>query len=153
MVMGLQGHIRIRTTAPYHVQLQLNETAGPLRVLNKLGWGEEIAVNGNVIRVFRSDGRLSLGDSVVFGLVLCQPGDESDGVLSVYYDAFRQLSLIEAYLFGTPPNCRLAEAITISAPTDEPIMSVTQLERFIPPEESGKSLQRKERWWERIVRR
>jgi hypothetical protein len=42
-------------------------------------------------------------------------------------------SHIEAYLTGNPPLCRLAayEFTLLSAPTNEPVMSVQQLERLM----------------------
>ena len=123
MTMGLKGRINARTTAPYHVQITLEGKSEPSRSPSK------VVLQGRVVRVFRSDGRLGCGDLVAFKLWVCHPGDEPTGPAFIYYGPFMKATHLEAYLYGTPPDCQLGayEFAVLSAPTDEPTMSVAQL--------------------------
>ena len=123
MTISLEGRVKWRMTAPYHVQLQLERKSAPSRVPS------EIVLQGQVVRVFRGDGLLGPGDMVAFRLWICQPGDEPTGPAFIYYEPFVQAIYLEAYLHGRPPDCELAghEFEVISAPSDEPTMSVGQL--------------------------
>lgn len=127
--MGLEGRINARTTAPYHVQLQLEGKSAPSRSPS------EVVLQGRVVRIFRGDGRLGSGDCVAFKLWVCQPGDAPTGPAFIYYEAFMQATHIEAYLYGTPPNCQLAahEFEALNGPTDEPMMTVAQLQELAVP--------------------
>jgi len=151
MAIALEGRLKWRITAPYHVQLQLDQEAEPLRVPST------ILVQGTVVRVFRSDSRLRCGDRVGFKIWVCQPGDEPTGPAFVYYDQFMQASHVEAYLHGDPPNCELAayEFALISAPTDQPTMSVAQLQELanssVPT--PRQPVPQNTSWWGRIFRR
>src|SRR4051812_24056601 len=98
MVMGLEGRIKWRMTAPYHVQLHLDEKAEPLKIPS------EFRVRGSVVHIFRSDGRLGPGDCVAFSIWVCRPGDEPTGLAFIYYEPLMRATHIEAYLHGNPPN-------------------------------------------------
>lgn len=126
MAIALEGRIEWRMTAPYHVQIHLDHTAQPLKVPGT------VSLQGEVVRVFRSDGRLKCGDRVGFEIWVCQPGDEPTGPAFVYYEHFVQASHVEVYLHGKPPNCELAayEFALISAPTDEASMTIAQLQEL-----------------------
>ena len=151
MTIGLEGRVKGRMTAPYHVQFQLDKKAEPLKVPS------DIVLCGQVVRVFRSDGRLGRGDRVGFKIWVCQPGDEITGPAFIHHDAFMQASYIEAYLYGTPPDCNLAayEFAVLSAPTDEPSMTVAQLEELavsVASPAKGQSILKK-KWWKRLLSR
>src|SRR4029077_11069453 len=98
MTMGLEGRIKGRMTAPYHVQLQLDQKVQPFKVPST------ILVQGKVVRAFTSDGRLGCGDRVGFKIWIVQPGNEPPGPFFVYFEPFMQASHVEVYLDGNPPN-------------------------------------------------
>jgi hypothetical protein len=151
MAIALEGRIEWRMKAPYHVQVRLDQDAQPLIVPS------EISVRGTVVRVFKSDGRLRCGECVGFHIWVCQPGDEPTGQAFVYYEQFSQASYVEAYLRGAPPNCELAayEFVLISAPSDQPSMTVAQLQELthssIQTEQQPVNYTRS--WWRRIFLR
>ena len=151
MAIALEGRIEGRMTAPYHVQIHLDQKAQPLKVPGI------VSLQGKVVRVFRSDGQLSCGDRVGFNIWVCQPGDEPTGPAFVYYEHFMQASHVEVYLHGKPPNCELAayEFALISATTDQPRMTVAQLEELaqLSVRTQLDSAQQKKWWWQRILRR
>ena len=145
MSMGIEGRILARTNAPYHVQLQLDEKP------RSLGKGH---ILGRVIRVFRSDGRLTVGQNVSFKIWVCQPGDEPTGPAFVHYEPLMQASHLEIYLFGTPPKCELGayEFELLNAPTDEPVMTIAQLEKWsVMSPFSDEETIPEGRWWERLL--
>ena len=152
MAIALEGRVKWRMTAPYHVQLQLDQKPQSLKVPST------ILLQGTVVRAFRSDGRLRCGDRVGFSIWVCQPGDELTGPAFAHYEEFMQASHVEVYLHGNPPNCELAayEFALISAPTDRPSMTVAQLEELarssVPPTKL-QSLPQERSWWVRLFRR
>jgi hypothetical protein len=117
--------LSVREGAPFHVQLELKKGSGEFSKRLRL-----VRVEGCVVRVFRSDGRLAPGDHVAFKLWVCRRGDEPTGPAYVYQEDFIRATHMEAYLHGTPPDCELAgyEFTIITAPSDEPSMNVGQLE-------------------------
>src|ERR1700676_118831 len=162
MTMGLEGRINARTTTPYHVQLQLEGKSEPSRSPS------EVVLQGRVVRIFRGDGRLGSGDCVAFKLWVCPPGDDPTGPALIYYEPFMQATHIEAYLHGTPPNCQLAayEFEALSGPTDEPMMTVAQLQELAVPAPCSAKEQPvtveapvpaakilKKQWWKRLLSR
>src|SRR5262249_47562226 len=102
MAMGLEGRLKGRRTAPFHVQLALEKPHDIQRVAG------EIQVQGRAVRVFRTDGRLAVGDRVAFALWACDPRDEPTGPAFIYFDQFTTAKYMEAYLYGDPPACKLA---------------------------------------------
>ena len=124
MSKSLEGRLRWRRTAPFHVQLELDQVWDPERASG------EIPVNGLVVRVFRADGRLDVGDHIEFPLYVCHKGDEPTGPAFIYADALARAVYMEAYLAGTPPKCELVayEFCVLDAPSDRPVMTPTKLE-------------------------
>ena len=151
MSISLEGRIASRMSAPYHVQLELDQKAAPVEVPSI------VVVQGRVVRLFRSDSRLKSGDRLGFKIWVCQPGDEPTGPAFVYYKEFMSASYVEVYLHGNPPNCELAayEFALISAPTDQPSMTIAQLQELplssMPTH--GQSVPRKRSWWGRTFGR
>src|SRR5262245_48401413 len=74
-MIALEGRLEWRLTAPFHVQLQL-QLEMPLSIPIVSG---DVQVQGRVVRVFRTDGRLALGDRVGSVIFACNPGDEPTG--------------------------------------------------------------------------
>ncbi len=110
----------------------------------------KVRVEGCVVRVFRSDGRLALGDYVAFKLWVCRRGDEPTGPAYVYYEDFIGATHMEAYLHGNPPECELAayEFTILNAPSDEPSMNVGQLEGLLAGfEKRSLGTPKPRRWW------
>src|SRR5262245_5599227 len=124
MAIPVEGRVHWRRTAPFHVQVELERAVDRER---RLG---EIQVHGLVIRVFRTDGRLSAGDHLEFPLWVCRRGDEPTGPAFIYEDAFVRAQYIEAYLAGDPPKCQLAayEFCVLGRPSDQPALTAEELE-------------------------
>ena len=126
MSIPLESRIRLRKEAPFHVQLELTSNSEEIPEMG------DARVDGRVVRVFRSDGRLAPGDSVAFKLWMCRRGKEPTGPAYVYRGDFIQASHMEVYLCGSPPKLGLAayEFTLLNAPSDKPNMSVGQLEEL-----------------------
>jgi hypothetical protein len=124
MAISLEGRLEWRRTAPFHVQLELEK---PQDIQPVSG---DILVQGRTVRVFRTDGRLAVGDRCAFALWACRAGDEPTGPAFIYYEDFLTASYVDAYLHGNPPECKLAgyEFTLIRAPSDEPILTTRELE-------------------------
>ena len=87
-------------------------------------------VAGQVVRVFRSDGSLSLGQDVTFAVNVCQRGDRIvPGPSFLFYDNFIRASHMEVFLEGSPPKCKVAmdECIVLEAPTTRPQIPASRL--------------------------
>lgn len=112
----------------------------------------ERQIHGHAVRVFRTDGRLGVGESVTFALWVCRPGDEPTGPAYIYCDDFKAANYMEAYLYGDPPACKLAayEFNVIRAPSDEPTLTQRELEESL---EQGNArvarlrMRTVTRWW------
>ena len=124
MAIPLDGRLHWRRTAPFHVQLELNKAG------DRGGGLRQTQVHGLVVRIFRTDGRLTSGDYVEFPLWVCHRGDEPTGPAFIYEDAWARAVYLEAYLTGTPPQCELAayEFCVLDAPSDRPILTPEELE-------------------------
>jgi hypothetical protein len=148
MAIALEGRLRWRQTAPFHVQLELEKTHDVPRVPSVT------RVQGRAIRVFRTDGRLAAGDHIAFGLWVCREGDEPTGPAYIYYDEFMRAIHMEAYLHGNPPECELAayEFSVIDAPSEQPTLTVGELEellaRFGKPGAPTPRTPKARRWWQ-----
>ena len=147
MAMGLEGRIYSRKTAPFHVQLELDKRQGVPRVPSIT------RVQGRAIRVFRTNGRVAVGDHTAFALYVCRPGDEPTGPAYIYFDELMRATHIEVYLNGTPPECELAayEFSVIDAPSEQPYLTVGELES-LPSRckqlevDKGRASKAKSRW-------
>jgi hypothetical protein len=126
-MIPLQGRLESRRTAPFHVQLELEKTQKIRRV------PDDVRIQGRSIRVFRTDGRLAVGDRVEFTLWVCRPGDEPTGPAYIDYDDFVAASYMEAYLYGDPPACELAayEFAVIAGPSEAPTLTQHELEALL----------------------
>jgi hypothetical protein len=127
MTIPLEGRLHQRRTAPFHVQLELEKP-------HAIKWvPDEIRIHGRAVRVFRTDGRLAAGDHLTFPLWVCRPRDEPTGQAYIYFDDLMTASYLEAYLWGTPPDCELAayEFRVIRAPSEEPTLTLRELEELL----------------------
>jgi hypothetical protein len=112
-------------------------------------------IGGQVVRVFRTDGRLAEGSSVSFELWVCQLGDEPTGPAYIYIDALAKACFIEAYLRGTPPACEVAayEFTPVDAPTHQPVLNLAELEELLndpytSPEALASAGPNRVKWWQ-----
>jgi hypothetical protein len=127
MAIPLEGRLMWRREAPFHLQLALDKTRSAEQVIG------QTQVQGEVARVFRTDGRLSEGDCITFPLWVCRAGDEPTGPAYIYHDEFVKAAFVEAYLYGSPPACELAayEFHVIDAPTERPTLTPGELEALL----------------------
>ena len=145
MAIPLEGRLWWRKTAPFHVQLEL-EKSQTMPCITRF--------QGRAIRVFRTDGRLAIGDHVAFAIWVCQPGDEPTGPAYIYFDEFLRATHIEAYLHGAPPEFELAayEFSVIDAPSEQPYLTIGELENMFArckePEAGTASASNAKIWWQ-----
>lgn len=147
MAIPLEGRLKVRLTAPFHVQVELEKWQNIQRVAG------DIEVRGRVVRVFRTDGRLTVGDPVAFTLWACDAGDEPTGPAYIYFDDLMPASYVEAYLYGDPPKCDLGayEFSVIPAPSDEPTLTPRELEgllaQLVNPRVVAQTVLKATDWW------
>ena len=109
MAIPLEGRLKWRRTAPFHIQLELEKFQNVQRVAGN------IRVQGRAVRVFRTDGRLTMGDRIAFALWACDAGDEPTGPAYIYFDDLTTAQYIEAYLYGDPPNANWLRTNSVSS--------------------------------------
>jgi hypothetical protein len=147
MAIPLEGRLKSRQTAPFHIQLELEKSEDFHAVSG------DIQVHGRVVRVFRNDSRVAVGDRLGFDLWVCRPGDEPTGPAYIYYDDLKTASYMEAYLYGDPPECKLAayEFNVIRTPSDEPTLTPRELEALLEQFGAAHAVplrkQKETRWW------
>ena len=126
MAISFEGRLMWRRSAPFHVQLELNKAS-----YRELPSGPT-EVHGVVVRVFRTDGRLTAGDHVEFELWVCRSGNVPTGPAFIYEEEFARAVYMEVYLAGTPPKCDLAgyEFCVLDAPSDRPMLTPEELEEL-----------------------
>jgi hypothetical protein len=122
MVMPPAAYDQARLEARYHVQVELAATPPVEKT------PAHVPVVGRVRRIFRGDDALRLADEVRFAVAVCRPGDliPCGGDFWMYLPQFEGASLMEVFLNGTPPECRVASSqiSVIEALTDTPCMRV-----------------------------
>jgi hypothetical protein len=128
MAIPLEGSIVARREAPLHVQIRLTKRPDAVPDRN----GGEVAIEGEVVNVFRGQGLAAPGSLITFQLWVCRAGAEPTDRAFAYEDALAQASHLEAFLYGRPPTCRLAayEFELLDGPTPEPTLTVEELERL-----------------------
>jgi hypothetical protein len=74
-----------------------------------------------------------VGDRVAFPLWVCDAGDEPTGPAYIHRDHFMAARYMEVYLYGDPPECKLAayEFGVIRAPSEEPTLTARELEELL----------------------
>jgi hypothetical protein len=128
-----EGRIHWRKTAPFHLQLELDQPAIQLELAKEYQHWHGARIECRVARLFRSDNRLAVGDPVSFRIYVCEPGSEPTGPAYIYKQDLLQTTHLEAYLYGEPPDCQLAAyefEILKGGPTDKPILTIDQLKKM-----------------------
>jgi hypothetical protein len=139
MAIHFKGRIHWRKTAPYHLQLELDQKAIQLELAKEYQHWDGSRIECRVVRLFRSNKGLTIDDRVSFRIFVCEPGLEPTGPAYIYKKDLVQTTFMEAYLHGEPPECQLAAyefEILKNGPTKKPVMSVGQLKKSM------------KRWWE-----
>ena len=132
MAIPWEGRIHWRQTAPFHIQIELDHEAIRLELSKEYMRWDGARIEGRVVRLFRSDKRLKLGDPVSFRIYVCVPGRGPVGQAWISNEELTRATHVEIYLHGDPPECELAayEYIFLEdGPTNPPLMSVAQLEQ------------------------
>ena len=100
-------------------------------------------IQGRVVRVFRSDGRLDVGDPAGFSIWVCDgPESAPTGFAFIVREALTRATHIEAYLHDAPPNCELAgyEFCVVDGPLEEPALTVDGLRNGLGVSEKDEPL-------------
>jgi hypothetical protein len=115
-----------------------------------------MSLETRVLKVYRSDGTLKVGDCVNFAEYVMREGDEipCGGTRWKRHDEVWNARYLEAFLNGEPPSCEVAlcQSVMLSAPTDCPQMDgwypdVAIRQRALRASwEEGKAAGR--RWWQ-----
>ena len=138
MAIALEGRVKARREAQLHVQLELiNLPAGcPESV---------VSIQGRITTVFRGQALARPGSVVEFPLWVCSSDNEPTGPAFVYYDRLMAATHMEAYLYGSPPKCKLAayEFALIGGPSTTPVLSESDL----VPSDTGQESAGRRRWW------
>ena len=122
--MPFEASIRARREAPLHVQLQLTRVPA-----NCPSRGDVVPIEGRVVRIFRGQSLVEAGATIRFPLWVCEKGDEPTGPAYVHHGALLQASHLEAYLYGTPPDCEVAayEFVLLNGASQDPRLSANDL--------------------------
>jgi hypothetical protein len=145
MAADAAQRLRARRDARFHVQVGLEQV--PINVLTPA----EVPVEGRVIRIFRGDGRLALGDRVTFTVPVCREGDEAPpGSAYLRYDDLVRATHMEAYLNGQPRHCEvpLDECTILTGPREEPSMTVAELEQLLAGRKGTPAVYQAKQWWQ-----
>ncbi len=88
-------------------------------------------VVASVVRMFRGDGTLAIGDTVTFDLSVLQRMDQmpTSGECWTLADRVSAEKVMEAFLDGDPPECELAlwQSLLIDSESAEPRMLLDSL--------------------------
>jgi hypothetical protein len=144
MAVDAIARIKARREAPFHVQIQVNS------IPPEFSTPAEVLVEGRIVSVFRSDGRLMVGDRVSFAVRVCREGEETPpGPAYLAHEELVRATHIEAYLTGNPPHCEipLEEYEVFTGFRAGPNMTVAQLES-LPAGRPGSISTRERKWWQ-----
>lgn len=141
MAVDTRQRLRGRREARFHVQLEIARTLPGAR-------HDELIAEGRVVRVFRGDDQLRVGQAVELVVPVFRPGElVAPGKAHLPHEAIAGAAFLEAYLDGDPPRCSITldEVAVIPAPSSEPVLTPAELEAVLARGEGGRSSAR--RWW------
>ena len=122
MAIPLSERKKARDAATYHVQVELLDVPG--------GFAQpygNLGVQGRVVRIFKGDSRLKIGDRVEFSVaIVVDPECLLDGGLTLPYDELLRARYLEVCLNGVPPRCNTVIDLhdIVPEPTDSPQIAV-----------------------------
>ena len=114
--MAIAYHYRLeaRREARFHVQVQVTH-------LEAMSYTPaEVPLKARVVRVFRSDGTLRVGDEVMFSMRAVRQDDYiPPGPPFMIYEKLMRVNYMEVYLNGDPPQCHVPwdECVILDRPT------------------------------------
>ena len=114
--MAIAYHYRLeaRREARFHVQVQVT------RIEPVSHTPAEVPIKARVVRVFRSDSTLRVGDEVMFSMRAYRQDDYvPPGPPFMIYEKLMRGNYMEVYLNGDPPQCRVPwdECVILDRPT------------------------------------
>jgi len=123
MAIFYLGCWRARVGARFHVQVELSGLPSDLQT------PAAIPVQGCVVRIFRGDSSLSIGDTLAFHVNVCRRDDRIPcGPAYMLYDEFLRARYLEIFLNGTPPRLEgLDECKIPPSPTRKPQIQASRL--------------------------
>ena len=152
MSIPFTGQLEARRDAPLHLQLQLT----PQATKTSASGCEDVLIEGRAVRIFRGETLINMGDAVSFRILSCPKADgPPTGPAYVYREDLATATHAEVFLYGTPPNCRLAdyEIALLQGPSVEPRLTLAQLELLLVEwNASARSPSRPKRWWHLLGR-
>lgn len=122
MAIPLSERKKARDAATYQVQVELLDV--PRGFAQRYG---NLAIKGRVVRIFKGDSRLKIGDRVEFSVaVIVDPECLVDGGLALPYDELLRARYLEVCLNGVPPRCDTVIDLydIVPEPTDSPRIAV-----------------------------
>ena len=123
MAIPYVGRLSARSRARFHVQVKLSSLLGDFQT------PAAIPVEGSVVRIFRGDSSLSIGDKLAFHVNVCRREDRIPcGPAYMSYETFLQARYLETFLDGTPPCVEAIDlGLILSAPTRKPQLPGSRL--------------------------
>ena len=134
MAVAYVGELRSRLSARFHVQIELTRAPSGFQT------PAAVYVDGRVVRLFRGDSSLSIGDKLTFEVNVCRRGDRLPlGPSFMLYDTFLAARYLEAFLNGSPPHCHLAldQCVALSDPTRRPHLRSSRVAYMVEMLRSG----------------
>jgi hypothetical protein len=138
MAIAPWGRAKARREAPLHLQLELTNV--PAHCPESV-----VPIRGRVVTVFRGQALAALGSVIEFPVWVCSRDKVPTGPAFIEFASLMGATHIELYLYGTPPECKLAayEYELLGAPSATPVLSATNLE----PSVRGRESPGRRRWW------
>ena len=125
MSLAPETYLRARKLARFHVQVKLEDARLPS------SYPGEARIIAIVVRLFRGNEGLAVGDRVTFDLCVVQHMDQipTSGEWWTLAARVSAGQLMEAFLDGEPPDCKLAhwQSMLIDADSAEPQMKLDSL--------------------------
>jgi hypothetical protein len=114
-MISYDGILDARFHARFHVQVELTSVPSDFQT------PAAIPVEGRVVRIFRGDSGLAIGDKLAFGINVCRRGDAIPiGSSYMSYENFLSGRYMEVFLNGFPPAVHAIDGVVLSAPTRRP---------------------------------
>ncbi len=137
MAIHFKGRIHWRKTAPYHLQLELDQKAIQLELAKEYQHWDGSRIECRVVRLFRSNKGLTIDDRVSFRIFVCEPGLEPTGPAYIY-----KKDSSSDHLYGGIPPRRAARLPTrrlrVRNPEKRPYQKASHERR--PPQEKDEKM-------------
>jgi hypothetical protein len=112
-------HLAARLHARFHVQVELIRSGAAPQT------PAAIPTKARVVRVFRGNGAINVGDEIMFSVhVAGRNGEVWEDFCFLPYETYIQATYMEVFLNGEPPRCEVAQDECI------PLVSSTRTPRL-----------------------